>query len=40
MIGTVKEGKNKGRKLVAKTENRNPQVVDLNDSRKIKIYKT
>ena len=40
MIGTVKEGKNKGRKLVAKTENRNPQVVDLNDSRKIKISKT
>lgn len=40
MIGTVKEGKNKGRKLVAKTENRNPQVVDFNDSRKIKISKT
>ena len=40
MIGTVKEGKNKGRKLVAKTENKNPQVVDLNDSRKIKISKT
>lgn len=39
MIGTVTNGKNKGKKLVAKTKTKEPQVINLNDSRKIKISK-
>lgn len=39
MIGTVTSGKNKGKKLVVKKENKDFQVIDLNDSRKIKISK-